>query len=135
AAQRLAQADNGVLGRDVGGDARHAELPRLRGDVDDVAAIARDHLAQRDLAAVDHAVDVDVDLAVRAGVVLVDEAPDRHDAGVVDEDVDGAERALDLVGELLDRLALGHVEVEADGAATQLLGGAPGAVAVDVADG
>ena len=61
AAHRLGQADDGVLGRRVGGAARRAELAGLRGDVDDVAAVARDHPLERELHAEDHAVEVDVD--------------------------------------------------------------------------
>ena len=61
AADRLGQADDRVLGRRVRRAAGRAELARLRGDVDDVPAVARDHALQRELAAEDHAVEVDVD--------------------------------------------------------------------------
>src|SRR5947207_1219138 len=74
-------------------------------------------------------------LAAGAGVVLVDETPDGHDPGVVDEDVDRPEPALDLVGEALDRLAPRDVELDGDRAAAELIGGLLRGGDVEVADG
>jgi hypothetical protein len=45
--------------------------------------------------------------------VLVEERPDGHDPGVVDEDVDRADCGLDVVDELLERGPVGDVELEA----------------------
>jgi hypothetical protein len=46
------------------------------------------------------------------GVVLLLEGPDRHDPRVVDEDVDRAQPALDLVQEGGEARAIGDVERE-----------------------
>ncbi len=134
AAHGLAQPDDGVLGGRVGGAAGGAELAGLRGDVDDVAAVAGDHLLERDLHAEDHAVEVDVDLALGRQVVLVDEAADLHDPGVVDQHVERAELALGLVEEGREGLALGHVERQRDGARAELIGGGARGVEVDISD-
>ena len=48
-AQRLAEADDRVLGRAVGGAAGEAHLARGRGDLDEVAASARDEPLEREL--------------------------------------------------------------------------------------
>jgi hypothetical protein len=74
AADGLGQADDGVLGGRVGGAAGRAELAGLRGDVDDVAAIAGNHPLERQLHTEDDAVDVDVDHPPGGEIVLVDEA-------------------------------------------------------------
>jgi hypothetical protein len=135
AADGLGQADDRVLGGRVGRATRRAVLARLRGDVDHVAPVAGHHARQRDLHAVDHAVDVDVDHAHRGGLVLVDEAPQRHDAGVIDQHVERAEALLGGVDEGLERVALGHVELEPGGIGTDLGGRLLGELGVEVADG
>ena len=116
AADGLGETDDGVLGRRVRGAAGRAELAGLRGDVDDVSAIARDHALERELHAEDHAVQVDVDHPPRGQVVLVDEAPDLHDAGVVDEHVERPELLLGAVEERRERVAVGDVERQRHGA-------------------
>ena len=60
-ADGLAQADDRVLGRAVGGAPRNPGLARLGGDVDDVAAASLPHPGNRQLHPVDDAVEVDVD--------------------------------------------------------------------------
>ena len=77
--------------------------------------------------------EVDVDHPPRGEVVLVDEAPDLHDPGVVDEHVDRAQLLLGPVEELRKGGALGDVERERDRAGTQLRGGPGGLVVVHVA--
>ena len=135
-AQGLAQPHHVVLGPAVGAAAREAALAGGRGDVDDVAAAAGEHPRDDLLDAEHHAVDVDVDHPLGGGVVLVpDRVADLHDPRVVDQDVDRAELRLGAVEEVLDRRALGHVELEGDGAVTELLGGLLGGREVEVADG
>ena len=89
-------ADDKVLGAAVGGTAREAGLARRRRDVHQVAAVALQHLRKDGLHPVEDAVDVDVDLALGDLVRLLEEEPDGHDPGVVDQGVDGADLLLDL---------------------------------------
>ena len=96
-AQRLGEADDAVLAGGVGGAAGSAELAGDRGDVDDVAGAARLHAPDGLLGAVDDGVEVELELADRGRVRLLLERADRHDPGVVDDDVDRAELALDPV--------------------------------------
>ena len=47
----------------------------------------------------------------------------------------GPSSRLDIVGEALDRAAVGHVELEGDGPGADLLRGAAGGLDVEVAEG
>src|SRR3982074_3048165 len=76
-----------------------------------MAAPAGGHALSCQLAAQDHAVDVDVQNASGAGVRLVDDPTYRHDAGVVDQHVDRSELALDLVEEIGERTGIGDVKL------------------------
>ena len=134
AAHRLGQADHRVLGGRVGGASRRAVLAGLGGDVDDVTAVARDHPLQRELRAEDHAVEVDVHHAPCRQVVLVDEAADLHDPGVVDEHVHRAQLLFGPVEERRERGAVGDVERQRHGARAELGGGLLGGGEVHVAD-
>ena len=96
-ADRLAQADDGVLGRAVGGAAREPGLAGRRGDLDEMAAAAGQEPLERELGAVDDPVQVDVDHPLGGRVGLLDERADGHDPGVVDQHVERPERALGLV--------------------------------------
>jgi hypothetical protein len=96
---RVGEADHRVLAGAVGGGPGDVRLPGQRGDIDDVSGSAGDHALRRQLAAQNHAVDVDVEDAPRDGVRLVDDPAERHNAGVVDQHVNGAELALDFVEE------------------------------------
>ncbi len=133
-AQRLGQADHGVLGRTVRRAAREPALAGDRGELDDVAAAAGAEALERELRADDHAHDVDVDERLRGPVGLVDERADRHDPGVVDEHVERAEPALDLVEEPVKTGPVGHVEADADRARSELGRGPLGERGVEVAD-
>ncbi len=62
-AERLGQAEHGVLGRRVDGLARDADLRGGRRHVDDVPGAAGEHRGEGELAAEDHAVHVHVELA------------------------------------------------------------------------
>src|SRR4051812_15596047 len=74
-------------------------------------APAGSHALSCQLAAQDHAVNVDVQNASGDGVRLVDDPTYRHDAGVVDQHVDRPELALDLVEEIGERTGVGDVEL------------------------
>ena len=78
--------------------------------------------------------EVDVDHPLRGQVVLVDEAPDLHDPGVVDEHVDRPELLLGPVEERREGGAVGHVERQRDGARAELGGGLARRLDVHVAD-
>jgi hypothetical protein len=134
AAHRLGEADHRVLGGRVGRAAGRAVLAGLRGDVHDVTAVAGHHPREDDLHAEHDAVDVDVDQPGRGRVVLLDEAPQRHDPRVVDEHVDRAQALLDGVDERLEGVAPGHVEREALRVGADLGGGLAGEVDVEIAD-
>ena len=123
-----------MLGRAVGGAPREAALARHRGDVDQVTPPARQEPRQRQLRADDDAVEVDVDHPLRGRIGLVDERADRHDPGVVDEDVERAEPALNLDKEGFEAGAVGDVECQADGAAAELGSCLLGQRGLDVAD-
>ena len=133
-ADGLRDADDEVLGPAIGGAAREPGLARLRGEVDEVAAAAALHARQGQLHPVHHPVHVDVDQPLGGHVVLVDEAPEGHDPGVVDEHVERSEALLDLIEEALEGIAAGDVELEGDRLAADLGCGALGKLAVQVAD-
>jgi hypothetical protein len=99
-----------------------------------VARAARAHPAHRLLRAVDHRAQVDLQLARDAGLRLLLERRDRHDPGVVDEDVDRAQAALDVVQEGGEAGQVGDVEGEPDDRVAELGGGALRGLAIDVAD-
>src|SRR4051812_48680436 len=116
-----------MLARRVYRLAGDADLRRHRRDVDDMAASAGDHRRQRQLHPERDAADVDVELAPRPGVVLVQEGPDVQDARVVDEDVEWTERSLDAREER--REALPARDVERRAVAAELRGRARGKLA------
>ena len=133
-ADRLAQPDHGVLGGAVRRAAGEAGLAGRRGDLDEVAAVARQEALERELRAVDQTDEVDVDHPLRGRVGLLDERTDRHDPRVVDEDVEGAESRLDLVEEASKARSLGHIERQPDGAGAELLSRLLRQARIDVAD-
>jgi hypothetical protein len=97
-----------VYGRDV----RPPELALHRADVDDLAALARDHAARHRLADDEHAVDVGAHQLVPVGLREFVERRTALHAGVVDEDVDRADLALDALDRGGGRVGRGHVERE-----------------------
>ncbi len=99
-----------------------------------MAATAGDHTRQDELHAVDHTVHIDVEDALGRRVVLVEERPDRHDPGVVDQHVDGAQLRLGVVQEARERLVLGHVQAQGDRRRPQLPCGGARRLDVEVAD-
>ena len=78
--------------------------------------------------------EVDVDHPVRGRVGFGGELADRHDPGVVDQDVERPEPLRDLVEEVGERVAARHVELEADRLGPELGRGLVGELAVEVAD-
>jgi hypothetical protein len=134
-AHGLGQANHRVLGGRIGGAAGRAVLAGLRGDVDDVPAIARDHPLQRQLHAGDDPVQVDVDHPPRGEIVLVDEAADLHDPGVVDEHVDRPKLLFGAVEEGGEGGPVGDVQRRGDRTGPELGGGPLGGRQIDVADG
>ncbi len=80
--------------------------------------------------------EVDIDHPLRRQIVLVDEPAERHDPGVVDEHIQGAELLLGAVQERRKRIPVGHIQREGHrvGGAPNLLGGLLGGAEVHVAD-
>ena len=77
---------------------------------------------------------VDVHHPPRREVVLIDEAPDLHDAGVVDQHVKRPQLPLGLVEEGRKGVAIGHVEWQRDRSRPELGSGLARRVEIDVAD-
>ncbi len=71
--------------------------------------------------AVEHALEVDGDLAVEQRIVGVGDGREQHDAGIVHQHVDAAERLRGLVEQMLDRRRVGDVGAHGDGASTGIL--------------
>ena len=73
--QRGRETDDAELGADVDDLAGDRDEAGQRGDVDDVAAAAGDHVRQCELAAGDHAVEIDLRGTLIWGSALSDSAP------------------------------------------------------------
>jgi len=86
-------------------------------------AAVRDTALERELGAVDHPVDVDVDDPLCDRVGLANERPQGHDPGVVDEHVERPEAILRLIEKRREACAVGDVDVQPDGAAAELVDG------------
>jgi hypothetical protein len=79
-------------------------------------------------------VEVDVDHAPRGQVVLVDEATDLHDPGVVDQHVERSQLLLGSVQEGREGVAVGHVQRQGHRARAELRSGRTCGLEVHVAD-
>ena len=92
-AERFGQRDDAGLRGRIGHRVRIALLAGDRGDVDDAAVVLRDHQRHDGAAAIELAVEIDAHHLVPGADRIL---PGRHvrpgDAGVVDQDVDAAER-------------------------------------------
>ena len=114
-AERLGQRDDAGLRRRIGDRVRIALLAGDRGDVDDAAVVLRDHQRHHGAAAEELAVEVDAH-HLRPGLRRI--LPGRHvrpgDAGVVDQDVDAAERLHGGVARGFDLGELGDVDRDGD---------------------
>jgi hypothetical protein len=100
--QRLVKADDCVLGRTVGRLACDRHLAGAGGEVDDVPAATRNHARQREPRPGDNTHQIDLDLRADDLRAFLQHRRHRHDAGVVDEDVERPELALDRVQEGLE---------------------------------
>ncbi len=81
-----------------------------RGDVDDAAALARDHSLRHRLRDVEHAVEIGAHQLAPGLLRIVFEHAAPLDAGVVDENLDRPEVLLDLGHSLGGGIAVGDVE-------------------------
>ena len=92
------------------------------GDVDDAAVFLLEHRRHHRLAADERPVEIDAQhLAPFVEVGFPHRLVDAGDAGIVDEDVDLAERLQRVVAGLLDRGEIGNVDLEGrDGAPISL---------------
>src|ERR1700731_447779 len=101
-----------------------AFLAGNRGDVDDAAVFLLDHRGHDRLAADEGAVEIDAQhLAPFLEVGLPHRLVDAGDAGIVDEDVDLAERLQRRIPRLLDRGEVRYVDLERGDAIADLLRG------------
>jgi hypothetical protein len=82
------KAHHPELGAHVDDLPRNRDQSGQRRDVDDVAAAARDHVRQRQLATGQHPVQVDLDRGADRLLGLFEERADRHHARVVDQHID-----------------------------------------------
>jgi hypothetical protein len=99
-----------------------AALGGYRGHAGDRAALALAHVRHQSLAEVEHAAQVDVEHRIPVLRGDVHELQRLGDAGVVDQDVDMAERLDGAVGRLLAAVAVGHVAREAAVLSAEALG-------------
>ena len=98
-----------ALCRCVGGDGLAAQLAHHGADVDDLAVTPLDHAGDNGLGNDEGSDQVDIhDLTEISGLHL-HHGDALDDAGVVDQDVNAAQVALDCRNQLLDILFLGHV--------------------------
>ncbi len=91
-----------MLGRRIDGAARTDLVAGHRRDVDDVAALLLLHVGQRRGNAVEHALEVDVDHPVPILDLAALERRVRHQAGIVDDDVDAAVQPNGVIDQALD---------------------------------
>ena len=114
--QRPHQADDAVLGRDIGRDIGVALQAGGRGDEDDAAASALRHAGQRRLHGQERAGQVDVERALPVG----ERGPVRRcaagHAGIGDDDVERAARCLGLLVKRRHRRFVGDVGGDAEDA-------------------
>ena len=116
ARQRAGESKYGALGCDIGQHARHALVGGARGDVDDLAATALDHV-RHDMA--DHQIrapHVDRHHAIpqfRVPLVEISRLQRRVERGVVHQDVDLTKAFDGLRDQVFDRLFVADVELDA----------------------
>ena len=94
------KAIDAALGRRVDGRALGADPARLRGDADDPAVLGLLHRRQRRVGAVEDAAEVDRDHPLPLLGRRVGEEAELVGAGVVDEDVERADRLDRRLGRL-----------------------------------
>jgi hypothetical protein len=111
----LGELADAAFGRGIGRDVDASLEGEQRGDVDDFAAALGEHVAAGVLGEAEDTGEVDIDdsLPVFGGVVGGGGAAD--DAGVVDEDVNGAEAGDGFVDEAMADILVADVADEGDG--------------------
>src|SRR3989338_9224603 len=120
ARERAREGEHAPARRRRDAELRLADACRVAGDVDDPAELALDHPRGDRVAAVEHAVEADVDLlGPFLGPGLEEELPADH-ARIVDEDVDRAELRRDALGHAPDGRVVRHVGVDGERAAPAL---------------
>jgi hypothetical protein len=99
----------------------HAARPArcARRNVDDASPLARPHAGHDGLCAEKYRFQIHRDGAVEILLSEIVEAANQTDAGVVDQDVDGAQLSLDRGDHLLHRSALRHIARDGDGLAAR----------------
>jgi hypothetical protein len=97
-------------------------VPRGAGrDIDDAAPLLRAHRRQHGLRAEKGRFQIDRDRQIEIAFGEVVDATDDGDAGIVDEDVNRAERRSDVSNHFCDAGGLRHVGGDGDRAATYIL--------------
>ena len=108
-----------MLARAVGGLERDAAVGQRAADLDDVAAVAREHALERGQRAVDVAEIADLGHALELGGGHVAHEGEDAGHGDVDPDVDRAQLALDPLRGGLHPVGIGHVAGDDDRLAAQ----------------
>src|SRR3984957_14341530 len=122
--RRLSEADDCSFGGAVDRHQRFAAPARLRGHVDDLAALpTRNHALGDHLKSEEKTLDVDGKNLVVARLGDIDDSGHVEDTGVVDEDVDAAPALNDALDRSLDRSRLGDIERDSEGFVPMAHGG------------
>src|SRR5260370_25959471 len=123
-AERLCQCDQAGLRSRILRGAGGAFLAGDRGDVDDAAVILPDHVRHDRLAADERSVEIDAqDLAPLIELGFPYRPVDARNAGIVDENVDLAERLERGISRLFDRGEIVDIDLESRYRAADFFGG------------
>src|SRR5712675_42670 len=123
-AERLCQCDQAGFRSRIMRGVGVAFLAGDRGDVDDAAVILPDHVRDDRLAADERPVEIDAqDLAPLIELGLPYRPVDAGNAGIVDENVDLAERLERRIPRLFDRGEIGDIDLESRDRAADFFGG------------
>ena len=112
--QRLGQADDAVLGGDVGRDLGEADLAGVRAEVDDPPAAALPQQRRGGLRAQEDALEVHADDPIPLLLADVVERGDPDDPGAIDERIEAAEGRLAGADRGAHGVGRGHVEGEGE---------------------
>ncbi len=135
--QHLGEADQAVLGGDIGCLELGSFLGVHRAHVDDAAVLGGVHVLQAGLGGEEGAVEMDRQQLLPVGEREVDDRLDDLDAGVADQDVDLAVLGHGVGDALLDLGLVGHVHGDGEGIASLGLDlgcGLAGGIEVEVGD-
>ena len=134
ASERLRERDDAALGAGVDGLTGGADSAGVAGDVHDPTRPGGRQRRDQRLREVDRSLQVDLDDAVHEVVGHVDERLDDVPSGDVGEDVEPAELGLDVGGDRTACAAIGDVERDESGGASDPIGGGLAALVVDIGD-